>query len=76
LCTEVAGEGRHGHQLAGEVLDPHLVLGGGPGESVGGPHPAVQRRLLGAGEDQRLQPVGIDQQEAGQGVGVDPLVLV
>ena len=73
--AEVAAKRAHRQQLAGQVPDPGLVLGGLAGEPVGGADPAVQRRPAGAGQLQRLQPGPIEQWQPGQGIGVDTVGL-
>ena len=40
-----------------------------------GPDPPIQRRPLGAGQLQRLQPGRVEQRQPGQGVGVDAVGL-
>ena len=52
-----------------------LWLAAWPGEPVTGPHPAVQRRPLRAGQLQGVQPGRVDQRQPGQGVGVDAVGL-
>jgi hypothetical protein len=69
--AEVAGQRACRQQLAGQVLDPGLVLSGLAGEPVSSTHPPVQRRLLGAGQYQGPQPGRIEQRQPGQGVGVE-----
>jgi len=71
--AEVAGERGGGQQLADQVFDALLVLRAGLGEPVGGAHAPVQRGALGVGQLQRAQPGRVDQGQAGQGVGVDPI---
>ena len=56
--AEVAGERGHRHQLADQVLDPHLVLAGGAGEPVTGADPPVQRRRVAPGTSSRCSPPG------------------
>ena len=73
--AEPAGQRAHGQQLAGQVLNPALVVGAGLSEPVCGAHPAVQRGPLGAGQDQRAQPGRVEQGQPGQGVGVNPVAL-
>ena len=73
--SELAGQRATGQQLADQILDAPLVAGGGPGEPVAGPHPAVQRRPLGIGQPKGVQPGGVDQRQPGQGVGVDAVGL-
>ena len=73
--TDVPGQRRHGHELADQVLDADLVLGAGLGEAVTRPDPPVQRGTLGAGQLQWLQAGGVEQGQAGQGVGVDAVGL-
>ena len=45
------------------------------GEPVTGPHPAIQRGLIGTVELEEAQPVGIDDGQPGQRVGVDAVRL-
>ena len=59
--AELTGQRAGWQQLADQVLEAPLVAGGGLGEPVTGPHPAVQRRPGGIRQLQRVQPGGIDQ---------------
>jgi hypothetical protein len=58
-----------------QVLDAALVGGGSLGEPIGGPHAAVQRRPGRLRQLERVQPGRVDQRQAGQGIGVDPVGL-
>jgi hypothetical protein len=73
--TEIAGERGHREQLAGQVLDPHLVLGCQAGQAVRCPHPPIQRGALGPWQLERTQPGRVDQPQTRQGVRVDPVGL-
>jgi hypothetical protein len=73
--AQVAGQRAERQQLAGQVLDPPLVVGGLPGEPVGGADPPVQGGAVGGGQHQRLQPGRVEQRQPGQGVGVDAVGL-
>jgi hypothetical protein len=73
--AELAGKRAGGQQLADQVLDAALVAGALLGEPVAGPHAAVQRRPLGAGQRQGVQPGRVDQRQPRQGVGVDAVGL-
>ena len=73
--AQVTGQRGHGHERADQVLDADLVLGAGLGEAVRRPHPAVQRRPLHAGQLEGMQTGGVDEGQAGQGVGVDAVCL-
>ena len=71
--AEVAGQRGHRHQLPDQVLDPHLVLAGRPGEPVAGPDPPVQRGRVRAGQLELLQPARVGQRHPGQRLRVDPV---
>ena len=73
--AEVAGQRAHRQQLASQVLDPGLVLGGLAGEPVGGAHPPVQRCPAGAGSCSGCKPGRVEQRQPGQRVGVDAVAL-
>jgi hypothetical protein len=69
--AEIPGGRGHRQQLADQVLDSPLVQRPLLGEPVRGLHPPVRRRSLGAGQLEGLQTGRVEQQQAGQGVGVD-----
>ena len=73
--AEVTAQRAERQQLAGQVLDPLLVLGALPGEPVGDADPPVQRGPVGAGQHQRGQPGRAGQRQPGQGIGVDAVGL-
>jgi len=73
--AEAAAQRAGRQQLAGQVLDPGLVLGGLAGEPAGRADPPLQRRPLGAGQHQRGQPGRVGQRQPGQGAGVDAVGL-